>query len=184
MILTDVDGVLLDWFGGFRKFLRAKGIGVRDGDPALWSMEGWIDATNIQELIAEFNRSPGFAELEPYDDAQRMVAALASHHDFVAITSCLDEPLTHEMRRKNLEKHFGPVFKEIICLPLMKSKLEYLKKYPKSWWIEDSMHGAKAGEEAGHKSILINKPYNQFPIDSGIVRDNNWYDIYDRIGAV
>ena len=187
MILTDVDGVLLDWFGGFRDFLLWKGIEVENAfEPADWSMVGYVNHPNIQGLIAEFNSSPEFGELMAYADALITLQNLhAQGHEVVAITSCSADPAVHAMRLKNLESEFGFKFKDLICLPLMKSKTAVLSQYtpnPGTIWVEDSLHGAQSGVETGHKTFLINRRYNVgHETNRAVVRVDNWFDIDDHI---
>lgn len=182
MILTDVDGVLLDWFAGFKKFVQDKGIEVAEGDPADWSMVGWVKSNNIQGLISEFNDSWAFEYLPHYVTAKSQLKKLHEEgHAVVAITSCSSDSKVREMRINNLERKFGPIFEDVICLPLMESKLNILSQYAPTFWVEDSLHGAKAGVEAGHRTFLLDKPYNQGPIDKRIERVKDWYEIYERI---
>lgn len=182
MILTDVDGVLLDWFGGFRSFLTHKGIHTDGPRPRSWAMTEWVKADNIQELIQEFNSSDAFMYLSHYVTALSVLRKLHMQHghEIVAVTSCSSEPRVQAMRRRNLENKYGPIFKDIICLDLMETKTEVLKRYPAAFWVEDAIHGAKAGVEAGHKTFLINKSYNQEEVP-GVQRVDGWYQIYDSI---
>lgn len=187
MILTDVDGVLLDWFGGFKSYLLERGIQVEDvAEPDDWSMVGWVHHDNIPSLIAEFNASPEFGRLSAYPDALKKLRSLYHDgHPIVAITSCSDDPVTHEARRVNLEAEFGPIFEKLICLPLMKSKVGELAAYPlaaNTYWIEDSLHGAQAGVDVGHHTILIERKYNKkHAVDPRVHRARDWNSIYSVI---
>lgn len=183
MILTDVDGVLLDWFAGFRAYLVGLGIQVKSGDPDDWSMVGWAPLTSpeIQAHIATFNSSPAFGQLKPYLGAVEVLRKLwSSGHDIVAITSCSSDPEVIKLREENLRRAFGPIFKEVICLPLMESKVPSLQRFPESIWVEDSLHGAKAGVEAGHWTFILDKPYNQIASLPRVSRVNSWYEIHER----
>lgn len=184
MILTDVDGVLLDWFAGFRRHLENKDIEVKDGDPSDWSMTDWINLPShkIKKEIEHFNGSYAFRYLPHYVPARSQLQKLhKAGHKIVAVTSCSDDPRVHKMRTENLEALFGPIFDEIHCLPLMGDKTEILSRYPSAYWVEDSLHGAHAGIAAGHRTFLLNKNYNQGTIDHRIERVEDWYEIYERI---
>lgn len=186
MILTDVDGVLLDWFAGFKQYLVESGIKVAEGEPSDWSMVGWVDHPDISALIAKFNASPDFGRLVAYPEAVNNLQYLHTKHghEIVAITSCSDAIETFDRRTRNLLDTFGPIFREVFCLPLMMSKTEVLKNYPRGTvWVEDSLHGAKAGYEAGHRVFLLNRPYNQHAVDFPVERVDNWDEIYQRINA-
>lgn len=187
MILTDVDGVLLDWFSGFRAWLKTRGIRpVESGDPSSWDMTEWLPNLNVQELIMQFNASPDFANIPAYPDAVLYLRKLHKMgHPIVAITSCSADKVTYDMRWDNLQALFGAIFADLICLPLMTSKVPILLTYPPradTWWIEDSLHGAQAGVDVGHQTFLIDRRYNiGKDVHRSVTRVEGWEEIYERI---
>lgn len=184
-ILVDVDDVLLDWLGGFKKFLDEKKV-VTNGDrPTKWDLRHWVESHNVVGLIEEFNHSNHFEFLEPMDHQAGVALNDLFHKGFqiYAITSCTDLPSAIDKRETNLESHFGGVFEDVVCLPLGGDKLKTLKQFPRgSFWIEDKYENALAGIHAGHRAILLNRLHNQQGDKSdGIARCDNWSQVHELI---
>ena len=79
---------------------------------------------------------------------------------FVAITSLSLDPYAQELRAKKFKKLFGlDCSKEVICLDTGADKdeilLEFGKKYPGAYWIEDKPVNVDWGIDAGLKGILV-----------------------------
>ena len=187
-LLLDVDGVILRWIDGFKQFLRTHGYGVASAYPTRCDMTGWITEpdASLHDLIVSFNRSRGFAALAPYDDA---LAALKSLKErlpkctVVAISSCGDETVVVESRKKNIQKHFDGLVDEIVCLPLGSSKAGSLKKYPPSVWVDDIVKNVIEGVSVGHDAVLCCRPWS---MPEGGVADHSvpgvdWTEIMRKI---
>lgn len=178
VLLTDVDGVLLDWVKTFGQFAEKSGHTLRMENPTTWEMNEWFgaDSNEIRRLITEMNSSPLFAELPPFMDAMKVLPELAEKFDLVAITCCSNDEVTIARRKKNLEVLKVP-FKDVHCLNFTDSKKDLLNAYDKTLWVEDRFEGAKSGVETGHKSFLINRTYNQHETHSEIVKVDSWHQI-------
>jgi len=178
-ILTDVDGVLLDWTSAFRDFLLKNRVGLKTDYPQDWDLLSWIDqdAASITELILRFNRSNQFAKLKGFPDAQEILPKLQIKYQIVAITCCSSEPKVAKKRVQNLEQQFGFVFDQVHCLDLGQSKADCLKLYPSSVWIEDRFEGALEGSLHGHQALLINRDYNRQKEHPQIRRIDSWAEV-------
>jgi 5'(3')-deoxyribonucleotidase len=178
VLLTDVDGVLVDWIGSFGKFAEKKGFNLKMPTPKTWEMTEWFGETpeKIDELIKEFNGSESFASIPAFEDAQKIIPILADHYDIVAITCCSDDQKVVERRTKNLEV-FGVKFKDIHCLPQTASKTDLLKSYSPTIWVEDRIEGAEAGHRLGHKSFLRKSTYNEMCSNKEIKIVSTWEEI-------
>jgi FMN phosphatase YigB (HAD superfamily) len=189
IILTDADGVLVNWNNGFDKFMLSRGfprIPNTDTDYSLALRHG-ITVHQAHECVREFNESRHIADLEPFADSVEYVIKLANHgFKFIVVTSISDHPDAHEYRTLNLEHLFGDVFEEIHCIEMGASKAHTLMQWADTeyFWIEDHMRQAEAGFEVGLKTILISHPYNShyktdlFPIVS---YETPWEEIYDMV---
>ena len=118
-ILTDCDGVILDWEEGFSVWMEHHGhekvegyqylynIGQRYGMPS--------DAGN--KLVKQFNESAAIGFLPPLRDAQFFVKKLHEQHQykFVCITSLSLDPYAEKLRRRNLQKLMGDAFLDVLC---------------------------------------------------------------------
>jgi uncharacterized HAD superfamily protein len=176
--LMDVDGVCVDWIGGFGQFAESKGFKLRMPTPTTWEMNEWFGADDktIRALITEFNGKETFANIPVFEDAKQYLPELCKYFNLVAITCCSSDPLTVSRRKKNLEA-LGVEFKAVHCLNFNESKSDLLKSYEPTFWVEDRVEGAETGHKAGHQTFLRNTTYNQTCNNSEIIRVKNWADI-------
>lgn len=189
IILTDADGVLFWWFGGFKKLMADKGYEMIAGTDHHYSMSSRYDINDDQayQLINEYNESPYIAKLEPYADSVEYVRKLADYgFKFVCITSLSSNPIAAKYRKENLEKVFGDMFVELICLHTGSTKTNALFPWKESdlFWIEDHIKNAEAGHQMGLRSVLIQQDHNghyeteHFAI---VGPENPWKEIYEMV---
>jgi hypothetical protein len=171
LLLTDVDDVLLQWLNGFKKFiLNSNKYSIVSDSPNEWDIQKWIfdlhgkmlDTEIILNLISDFNHSEAFANLLPYEDAIEPLKIIKSNgYHVVAISSCTDNAHAVERRKKNLFQHFQNLIDYVICLPLGTNKKEILSRFEYSCvFIDDNPNNVMEGEDVGHLSILMNRPWN------------------------
>jgi hypothetical protein len=101
---------------------------------------------------------------------------------FICITSLSTDINAQKLRRMNLEKYYGDVFDDIVCLPTGSDKHEALDKFvgTEYFWVEDKPENADVGFERGLRSILIEHGHNMkhqcpYPIAK------NWREIFDIV---
>jgi len=186
VILTDCDGVLLDWEYGFYNWMREKGY-----EPKKWGQYSIHKAFDLEKdfsksLVRHFNESANIGYLPPYKDAIKYVRKLHEEFGYVfhCITSLSLNPYAKALRRKNLETLFGVgVFEKIVCLDCGADKDEALKPYLDSdcIWVEDKPENAIAGLAVGLDSYLIHHPHNKDFNSPSIRRIKNWQDLYEAI---
>jgi len=185
ILLTDLDGVVLDWFGTFLHWLDVQKINYKgDAERDDYSLSDIVDHPDPESLVIEFNSSTYFRYIPAYVDAMIYLPKVKKElgYEIVAITSCSDKQKTIDLRTACLEDLFGKgFFKEINCIPLGGDKLPLLKGYAPTYWIEDNTKNALKGIEAGHKVILMNKDYNEKDKAKGCIRLENWEDIYKEL---
>jgi len=188
IILTDADGVLLDWEYAFDVYMQQHGfnkleplkynIGVRYG----------IDPDQGKKLIKIFNESAHMGFLPPLRDAMFYVKRLHEEHGYVfhCISSLSKDENAQELRRMNLRKLFGSTaFEKFIFLDTGADKDDALEPYRNSglWWIEDKITNAQLGHQLGLKSLIMEHGHNMDYDDSTIPRVKNWREVYERIVA-
>lgn len=185
LILTDVDGVLLDWETAFVSWMSAKGFSPNVDD---FSYEMHVrfgeKKHRIKELIREFNESAWIGFLEPFRDAVMGVSMLASHgYRFGAITSLSEDEYAARLRAYNLTQVFGDVFDFITCIDTGADKDQALLPFKNSglWWLEDKPENAKLGADLGLKSLLIRHPHNANFHYPGVKCVDNWAQIVNTI---
>jgi len=188
-ILTDADGVLLNWRDSFdahmmrQHGLFAKG-DVREYDQ---SKRFGIDKDKMKEYIKEFNASANIGFLAPLYDSVKYVEKFYKEHGytFVVITSLSLNTYAQRLRTQNLKNIFGNAIDEIVYLDTGADKDEILEKYskifPEAYWIEDKIQNAIAGQKVGLEPILIKHPHTKLEDTFDVPVMPNWKSIYERI---
>lgn len=184
LILTDVDGVLLDWEQAFHDWMEAQGF-VK-GEIPTYDMHVLYnhEKAHIKALIREFNNSAWMCCLKPLRDAVDGVTKLAEQgYRFGAITSLSLDPYAGKLRKENLENVFGDVFDFVECLDTGADKDEALAPYKDSglYWLEDKPENAVLGAELGLKTILIKHDHNAEFSHEDIKSVDNWAQIVEII---
>ena len=197
-IITDVDGVLLDWFSAFEKWIvEVKGIKpLHSTTPSTYKLTDKYPLTfkKIVDYIAEFNSSETFGNLKAIDGAVEYLGKLLADNtkEVVWLSSGSVEGKEEEcfdMRSKNLKDHFGVDIPGTL-LVMQASKEEYLKKYKEEYgdslvFIEDSLEHAEAAIKLGIKTILLNYSYNNNNKSSKLLRKaKDWKEIYSQINKI
>ncbi len=188
IILTDIDGVILDWEEGFSVWMEHHGHNKTEGYQYVYSIGDRYGLTREQgnKLVKQFNESAAIGFLPPLRDAQFFVKKLHEQHQykFIAITSLSLDPYAKYLRERNLKKLMGDAFIEVVCLDTGADKdeilAEYGAKYPGNYWIEDKPENVNWGIDAGLNGILIEHGHNMdYTGHANVVKD--WKEIYDII---
>lgn len=186
-ILTDCDGVMLNWEAGFITWMAQKGHNKVDADEYDVAKAYGLEKTFAKNLVKEFNNSAWMGHLPALRDARSGIATLVDNgYTFMCITSLSLDAYAKKARVKNLQNIFGKdVFtaKNVICLDTGADKDEALAEYKDSglYWIEDKTENAVLGSDIGLKTLLINHGHNQDCEDSRITRVANWAEISNII---
>ena len=187
IILTDIDGVVLDWEEGFSVWAEHHGHTKVEGYQFVYSI-GERYGMSYQagsNLVKVFNESAAIGFLPPLRDAQYFVKKLSEQHGykFIAVTSLSLDPYAKELRTRNLNKLFGDAFVDVICLDTGADKDDILAelgtKYTNNFWIEDKPENVQAGINAGFKGILVEHGHNMAEPKGYVVK--NWQEIYNYI---
>ena len=187
IILTDVDGVLLDWETAFYEWMKNKGYDAKN--EGIYNMEAVFEMRQdkTKALIKEFNNSAWMGYLQPLRDARSGVAKLVeAGYTFYAITSISLDLNTKKLRQRNLDNVFGKdVFTKLVCLDTGADKDDALEEYKDSglYWIEDKTMNANLGARLGLKSIIITHKHNSNDneLDSSVQRAGKWTEIVDIV---
>ena len=187
-ILTDCDGVILDWEEGFSVWMEHHGHQKVEGYQYLYNIgqRYGMSSEAGNKLVKQFNESAAIGFLPPLRDAQFFVKKLHEQHQykFICITSLSLDPYAKYLRERNLKKLMGDAFIDVICLDTGADKDKILKdygiKYPNNYWIEDKPENVDWGIDAGLKGILVEHGHNMdYKGSATIVK--NWEDIYNII---
>lgn len=190
IILTDADGVLLDWEYAFDIYLQTHGFNKVKGGEFKYNIgqRYGIDQDQGKKLIKIFNESASIGFLPPLRDAMYYIKRLHEEHGYVfhCITSLSKDKNAQELRKMNLKKLFGKTaFDKFIFLDTGADKDAVLEKYKDLgyYWIEDKIDNAVAGNQVGLNSILMEHGHNMDFEHPEIPRVKNWKEIYEIVVA-
>ena len=189
VILTDADGVILNWEYAFTCWMEQHGHTQVEGGNLLYNMSERFNITPSQawQQVKIFNESAAMGFLPALRDAMYYVKRLHEEHGYVfrCITSMSLDPNAKKLRQMNLEKLFGKTaFEELVCLDTGAPKDEALAPYKDSglYWIEDKLENAECGLDLGLKPILVEHGFNMNDkLRPGITKVTNWREIYEHI---
>lgn len=187
IIVTDVDGVLLDWEWAFGIWMEEHG--HKPGPDAKFQYgidhRYGLEKEDGRKLVRLFNESAAIGFLPALRDATYYVKLLHEKHGYVfdVVTSLSTNPYAQKLRKKNLRKLFGDTaFNRFKFLATGADKDEALERYRGSglWWIEDKPENADVGHGLGMRSILVEHGHNMV-YDGHATVVKNWQQIYEII---
>ena len=187
IIVTDVDGVLLNWVQSYDVWMAKRGYEFQEEHRYKYDMALRYNVSKEEawRSIRTFNESAAIRNLAPFRDAVKYVRKLHDEHGYVfhIITSLTTDEDACQLRIENLENIFGKhIFKRYSFCDVGACKKDKLKEYEGSelFWIEDHYENAVAGEEIGLRPLLVDHYFNA-DVKTDIPRVYNWKDIYDII---
>ena len=189
VILTDCDGVLMDWERCFSEWMIDNGYIVNPEFEHSYDMAAKysISESEKHRLIKFFNESSRVGYLPPLRDSIKYVKKLHEEHGYVfhMITSLSLNPFSQKLRIENTKRLFGETaFESFVFLDIGADKDEALSKYKDSGllWVEDKSENAVSGINQGLDSVLISHTFNEDPFwNGGVPRYDTWKDLYEAI---
>ena len=190
-ILTDCDGVLLNWEFAFTMWMDAQGY-TSDGDNGMqYDMceRYGITRKESKSLVKQFNASAAMGFLPPLRDAMHYVKKLHEEMGFTfhMITSLSLDEHACRLRRMNTEKLFGETaFTDYTFLDTGADKDDALYKYIDTGmlWIEDKVENANLGASLGLETLLIEHGHNMNrDLHENVTVVKNWKEIYEYLNG-
>ena len=185
IILTDCDGVLLNWEYAFDVWMEGHGYTMIDKGRFIYNIAKryGIEREEGNRLVRFFNESATIGFLPALRDAEHYVRLLGNlGYRFHVITSLSKDPNAQRLRTRNLEKLFGNVFDKFIYLDTGEDKDTVLAEYQDSGllWVEDKPDNAEVGLEMGLQSVVMEHAFNlHYEGVAPFVK--NWADIYSLV---
>ena len=188
LILTDVDGVILDWEYAFNVWAQTHGYSRIEGGQYKYSIgkRYGISEEEAKRLIKYFNESAAIGFLPPLRDSMYYLKRLHEKHGFIfhAITSLSKDQHSCKLREMNIKKLFGETaFEKFVFLDTGADKDEALEPYRNSglYFIEDKIDNCVTGANMGLSSLLMTHGHNMDFIHSEIRHVKNWKQIYEIV---
>ena len=186
LILTDCDGVLLNWEYAFNIWMEDHGYTMIENGNFIYNVAKryGLDSEEGSRMVAFFNQSAVQGFLPALRDSEHYVRLLANlGYKFHVITSMTKDAHAQKLRIRNLKKLFGDdTFEKFIFLDTGEDKDGVLKEYKGSrlYWIEDKPTNAELGLELGLKSLVMEHAFNlHYEGDAPFVK--NWREVYETI---
>lgn len=184
IILTDIDGVVLNWEDSFNQWMQSMGMHIYDKDAYHIHVRFGIDKADSKKLVRQFNESAKIAYLKPFRDSVYYIKRFHEEHGFVfhSITSLSSDPSAQKLRIQNLKSIFGEhVFERFLFEDTGNDKDAVLAEYANTGyaWIEDKPANAEAGLAIGLTSFLMHHVYNEEYRNARIKRVTSWAQIYN-----
>ena len=188
-ILTDCDGVLMNWEYAFTCWMEARGYKSREWRGSAYDMgeRYGIEPDRCKELVRHFNSSAAMGFLPPLRDAMYYVRKLHEECGFTfhMITSLSLDKHACKLRQQNTEKLFGQTtFEDYTFLDCGADKDDALDKYKDTGmiWIEDKLENANLGAELGLDVLLMEHGHNmKRGKHENITTVKNWKEIYEYL---
>jgi len=186
-ILTDCDGVVLDWEYAFGQWMHRHGYTVQVEGVYEMDVKYGLEKKETKRLIRMFNESAWMRKLAPLRDAVKYVKKLHEEHGYVfhAITSLSNDTYAQHLRSKNLRELFGEtVFERFVYLDTGADKDEVMEEYRDTgcYWVEDKVENVDVGIAVGCEGILMAHEHNA-GYTGKATRAQNWKQIYEMITA-
>lgn len=188
VILTDIDGVVLNWEYSFDVWMNTHGHNKVEGGNLKYNIgkRYGINEETGRQLIKYFNESAAIGFLPPLRDAMYYIKKLHEEHGFVfhAITSLSIDQNVCRLREMNLRKLFGETaFEKFVFLDTGTDKDQALLPYKNSelYWIEDKIDNCLVGHSLGLRSLLMTHGHNMDFVHQEIPHVRNWKEIYEMI---
>jgi len=190
VILTDCDGVCLDWEFGFHTWMGTKGYTPEKQNLYSVATQYGLHQEDAKVLVEQFNSSASMGFLPPLRDAQYYMKLIAEElgYRFVAVTSLSADESAQKLRTCNLNKLFGDgTFVEFHYLDCGADKdeilLELANKYEGSMWVEDKYKNAEVGRDLGYETFLMEHGHSLDYWGKNITVVKNWKEIYEHVKA-
>jgi len=188
VILTDCDGVLMNWEYAMNVWMQTQGYKIVDDGQQHYDMKDRynLPSSVSRRLVRQFNESAAMGFLPPLRDAMYYVDLLHRKHGYTfhMITALSNDEHAQMLRIQNCKKLFGETaFTKFIFCDTGEDKDEVLEPYRDSGllWIEDKLLNAQTGDRLGLESIMVEHAHNmdndEFPTFA------TWKDIYEYVAG-
>ncbi len=184
-IITDVDGVLLDWNTKFNKWMQDEGFAIQSPDNYAVNLRYDINREQAEGLIKDFNESVWISHLDYLRDAKEGVQKLVDNGYTIDICTAVGtNEYIQETRNRHLKYCFGKkTFDKMHYVTGNGPKDHILEQYNGTglYWLEDKPENAVTGLKFGLKPILISHPWNVWFHHPEVERVDDWKKVCEII---
>jgi FMN phosphatase YigB (HAD superfamily) len=185
VIITDVDGVLLDFLMAFAIYLEEENYCINHIKPLIntnkyMTFEDMINVDcerKIEEIKNKFFQSDRISKFPVFqNESIEHLKTLNKYFDIICVTCIGRGNEIHNHRLQNLKEIYGDIFLSVHCINFGESKedtLRYLRnRHNVVSYIDDNLKHIQESLNVGIKPILFQRGY------AGKIK-NDLYDVYD-----
>jgi uncharacterized HAD superfamily protein len=139
-------------------------------------------------LLREFCSQPErVLRLHPVEGSQQEIAELRKNHELYVLVSRPDDLMTET--RAWLREYYGDSFKSVLFTtgrygnPVPQKKAQYCRELGIEMVVDHLVPHAAELATPQRPVLLLNKPWNQQQVPTGIIRCRNWEDAHNYIKA-
>lgn len=184
-IITDVDGVLLDWNKKFNSWMEDEGFVVSNSESYVIHKRYDINREQANGLVKDFNESVWLSHLDYWNDSKDGVEKLVSNGYTIDICTAVGtNEYIQETRNRHLRYLFSKTtFDKMHYVGNDAPKDNILEQYKDTgmFWLEDKVENAVAGLKYGLKPILVSHPWNMWFEHKDVTRVHSWQQICEII---
>lgn len=191
--LTDIDGVVFNFHKTFEAWARH--MNFKTVYPSLINegkylhIEDFLGLSFIEteNLILQFFQSDYAKHFITYKDSYDGIRYFKGKgYTFIAITAIGDDSIATGNRQIALDNAFGvDAFADVIGTDPFGSKLDVLKQFEPTIWIDDTPEHVIAGLEANHFSIRLHREIDNRLFDTELYADAfiapDWHAIVEKL---
>ena len=171
----DIDGTLTEFDSFIPYFNELLGKEVKPEEIVQYDLHEIfeMDYDHFSQLFDEHS-APIYEQSLPRDCAQKQLQWIEEHFNIVYITARLKE--YGELTEKWIKEHGFPQ-SPVVCTGTH-DKIAAIKEYNANYMVEDRLENAlHIWEELQVPVFLIDTPYNQAELPSGVYRVKNWHEV-------
>jgi 5'(3')-deoxyribonucleotidase len=183
-IAVDIDDVLADHVAAFVEFSNSKygtNLGKHNYDDR-WSNLWAVDRQEIERRALEFHTPESIMEYELVEKARDALLVLRNDYDLAIVSARPRHVL--DATEVWLQKHFGPIFREIHFVPYWeienrKTKADICNQIGAEYLIDDIAKHCNVAAECGVNALLFGDySWNQADsISDKVVRVKDWQEV-------
>lgn len=174
-LLTDIDQCIFDYGSVITKFMKRLDYAPTKPINEIYNFAECFP--NIKISLEDFGKSDEFENMDLFKDTFDGLNYFRNNgYEIICISAALNGDIYLEKRRNNFKSKLG--FVPQIYHTDLRSKLDLLKKFPPSIWVDDLPENCDLGVEAGHLSFLMGYDYNK---QSNHERIDNWNHLIQLI---
>lgn len=191
VILTDIDGVLIQWQSGLPYFAAKHNLNVARTLELLYE-DKFVSPADLfgcndelaAKLLMKYNNSDFIKYLSPYQDAVQVINRLKDRFDFVAITALGDTDDALMNRMFNLNALFPGAFRDVMLVNYGESKTPHYMsakiKYKDNLvcFVDDLAHNLEDCHAVISRLPLVHMLRGERSIaQCPVITTTNWYEL-------